>query len=126
VVPVHSRLIATTAEASIDAAKLGAGVTRVLSYQVEDAVRKGELVTILEDFEPPPIPVSLVYRGGGMIPLKLRAFLDFMTPRLRASLSQAKSRSAKPQGRPEENEADTAPAASTGPRKSRKAADQSA
>ncbi|WP_412066273.1 LysR family transcriptional regulator [Rhizobium sp. SYY.PMSO] len=87
-VPVHSRFVATTAEASINAAKLGAGVTRVLSYQIEDAVRKGELVIVLEEFEPPPIPVSLVYRGGGMIPLKLRAFLDFMTPRLRALLSQ--------------------------------------
>jgi DNA-binding transcriptional LysR family regulator len=87
-VPVHSRFVATTAEASIDAAKLGAGVTRVLSYQIDDAVRKGELLVVLEEFEPPPIPVSLVYRGGGMIPLKLRAFLDFMAPRLRARLSQ--------------------------------------
>ena len=58
VVPVHTRLTATTAEASIDAAKLGAGITRVLSYQVADAIQKGELVLALEEYEPPPIPVS--------------------------------------------------------------------
>jgi DNA-binding transcriptional LysR family regulator len=86
-VPIHSRLVTTTAEAAIDAAKLGAGITRVLSYQVEEAVRSGELVLALEQYEPASIPVSLVYRGGGLIPLKLRAFIDFVTPRLRACLS---------------------------------------
>lgn len=91
VVPVHSRLTATTAEASIDAAKLGAGITRVLSYQVADAIQKGELVLALEKYEPPPIPVSLVYHGGGLIPLKLRAFMDFVAPRLRARLSQSEA-----------------------------------
>lgn len=88
VVPIHTRLTATTAEASIDAAKLGAGITRVLSYQVEDAVRRGELSLALEEYEPAAIPASLVYRGGGLIPLKLRAFIDFVAPRLRARLNQ--------------------------------------
>ena len=37
-VPVHSRLSVNTAEAAIDAAAAGVGVTRVLSYQVAQAV----------------------------------------------------------------------------------------
>jgi DNA-binding transcriptional LysR family regulator len=94
VVPIHTRLTATTAEATIDAAKLGAGLTQVLSYQVEDAFRKGELVLALEQYEPPPTPVSLVFRGGGLVPLKLRAFMDFVAPRLRARLNQADAYSA--------------------------------
>ena len=77
VVPVHTRLTATTAEASIDAAKLGAGITRVLSYQVADAIQKGELVLALEEYEPPPIPVSLVYRGGGLIPAQASSLYGF-------------------------------------------------
>jgi DNA-binding transcriptional LysR family regulator len=89
IVPVHSRLIATTAEASIDAAKLGAGITRVLSYQVADAVRAGEIEIILEEYEPAPIPISLVYQGTGLVTLKVRAFMDFVTPRLRARLNQS-------------------------------------
>ena len=35
-------------------------------------------------FEPPPLPVNLVYLGGGLLPLKVRAFLDFAAPRLKA------------------------------------------
>ena len=85
-VPIRSRLVVNTAEAAIDAAKLGAGVTRVLSYQIENAIQDGSLVIALKKFEPVPLPVSLVYTGQRLLPLKLRAFLDFSAPRLRASL----------------------------------------
>ncbi len=85
-VPVRSRLMVNTAEAAIDAAVLGAGVTRVLSYQVEKAIRAGSLATALKKFEPAALPVSLLYAGQRLLPLKLRAFLDFAAPRLRTSL----------------------------------------
>jgi DNA-binding transcriptional LysR family regulator len=87
-VSIHSRLIVNTAEAAIDAAIAGVGVTRVLSYQIADAARAGTLAVALEEFEPAPWPVSLVYAGQGLLPLKLRAFLDFAAPRLKARLSQ--------------------------------------
>jgi DNA-binding transcriptional LysR family regulator len=77
-----------TAEAAIDAAIAGLGVTRVLSYQIANAFRDGALKMALREFEPAPVPVSLVYAGGRLLPLKLRAFLDFATPRLRAMLSE--------------------------------------
>jgi DNA-binding transcriptional LysR family regulator len=83
-VAVHSRLIVNTAEAAVDAAIAGLGVTRVLSYQIETALRSGTLRSTLRKFEPAPRPVSLVYSGQGLLPLKLRAFLDFAAPRLRA------------------------------------------
>ncbi len=86
-VPVRSRLTINTAEAAIDAATAGVGIARVLSYQVADAVRTGALKLILEDFEPEPWPVSLVHAGRGLLPLKLRAFLDFAAPRLKARLA---------------------------------------
>jgi DNA-binding transcriptional LysR family regulator len=85
-VPIRSRLIVNTAEAAIDAAISGAGVTRVLSYQIEDA-RCAELLQVtLQEFEPKPIPVSLVYMSQGRLPQKLRAFLDFAAPRLRGRI----------------------------------------
>jgi len=83
-IAIHARLIVNTAEAAIDAAIAGVGITRVLSYQIVDAVRAGTLVMVLEDFEPVPMPVSLVYAAQGLLPLKLRAFIDFAVPRLRA------------------------------------------
>jgi DNA-binding transcriptional LysR family regulator len=86
-VAVHSRLIVNTAEAAIDAAITGLGITRVLSYQVADALRTGALLLALREFEPPPVPVSLVHAGQGRLALKLRAILDFAAPRLRARLS---------------------------------------
>ncbi len=82
-VPVHSRLSVTTAEAAVDAAVAELGVTRILSYQAARAIEAGDLQIVLEDFEPPPWPVSAIYIAQGPAPLKLRAFLDFAVPKLR-------------------------------------------
>ena len=88
-IPIHSRLIVNTAEAAIDAAIAGVGLTRVLSYQIAAAVQAGTLVVVLKKFEGAPAPISLVYAGGRRLPLKLRAFLDFAAPRLRARMRAA-------------------------------------
>jgi DNA-binding transcriptional LysR family regulator len=87
-IDVHSRLIVNTAEAALDAAVAGVGLTRLLSYQAADALRAGKLHAVLEKFEPPVWPLSLVYPGQGLLPLKLRAFLDFAVPRLKSRLEQ--------------------------------------
>jgi DNA-binding transcriptional LysR family regulator len=86
VVPIRSRLAVNTAEAAVDAAVAGLGITRVLSYQAARAEKAGLLVPLLADFEPQPAPVHLVYPSQGLVPLKLRALIDFATPRLRATL----------------------------------------
>lgn len=88
-VPVRSRLQVNTAEAAIDAAIAGLGLTKVLSYQADAAVRSGALRVVLEPFEPPPWPVSLVHAGQGRLPVKLRAFLDFAAPRLKERLARS-------------------------------------
>lgn len=93
-VPIKSRLTVNTAEAAIDAAAAGVGITRVLSYQAAGAVEDGRLTILLQEFEPAPSPVSLVHAGQGLLPLKLRVFLDFAAPRLRERL--ARSRLASP------------------------------
>jgi DNA-binding transcriptional LysR family regulator len=85
--PVRSRLSVNTAEAALDAAIAGAGVTRVLSYQAAKAVEEGRLRIVLEAFEPAPVPVSLIHAAQGLLPLKTRSFIDFAAPRLRGSLA---------------------------------------
>jgi len=80
------RLQINTAEAAIDAAIGGLGVTNVLSYQVARAVEEGKLRIVLQDFEPPPIPIHLIHAHQGLLPLKMRRFLDFAAPRIRKSL----------------------------------------
>ena len=84
--PVRVRLAVTTAEAAIDAAVAGIGVTRLLSYQVAEAVARGALRIVLEQYEREPIPVSMLHAGTGMLPLKVRAFRDFAVPRLRSAM----------------------------------------
>ena len=88
-VAIRSRLSVNTAEAAIDAAIAGLGVTRVLSYQIAYARRMGLLDIVLQKFEPAPSPVSLVYAAQGLLPLKLRAFLDFAAPRLKTAMLQS-------------------------------------
>ena len=86
-VAIRPRLGVNTAEALIEAATAGLGVARIISYQAAAAIREGRLIAILNDYAPDPIPVHLVHTGPPLLPLKLRAFLDFTTPRLRATLA---------------------------------------
>ena len=60
---------------------------RTVSYQVADYVRDNLLQLLLEAYEPTPRPVHLVYDEQKRLPLKLRAFVDFVVPRLRDRLT---------------------------------------
>ena len=84
---IRSRLSVNTAEAAIDGAVAGLGVTRVLSYQVARAVLDSRIQVVLADYEPAPSPVSLIRGPQGLTPLKVRMALDFAAPRLRARLA---------------------------------------
>jgi DNA-binding transcriptional LysR family regulator len=86
-VAVRPRFTVNTADAAIAAAIASAGITRVLSYQVRAPVAAGVLQLILRPYEPELLPVHAVYPGQSLLPLKLRAFLDFAAPRLKTSLS---------------------------------------
>lgn len=86
-VPIQSRLCVNTSEAAVLAAIAGAGLTRVMSYKMDTARRAGSLELVLEAFEPEPLPVHIVYSPRKPVPLKLRAFLNWVTPRLKAKLA---------------------------------------
>ena len=83
----RSRLSVNTIDAAIDAALAGAGLVRAVSYQVADHVRAGRLALVLEAFAPKHRPVHMVYDAQSRLPLKLRAFVDFVVPRLRQRLN---------------------------------------
>ncbi len=85
-VSVRSRLVVNGAEAAVDAAAAGLGVTRVFSYQCQLAESAGHLVRVLQRYEPPGRAVQLVYPGQSRVPVKLRAFLDVAVPRLQERL----------------------------------------
>ncbi|QXH79275.1 LysR family transcriptional regulator [Pseudomonas salmasensis] len=81
-VPIEPRLVVTANNAAINLARLGWGMTRVLSYQVAAAVAAGELELVLEDFEPAPLPIHVVFQQNGRVPAKVNTFVDFLRQRL--------------------------------------------
>jgi DNA-binding transcriptional LysR family regulator len=81
-----ARLSVNMIDAAIDAGLAGTGLIRAVSYQVADFVRAHRLTIVLEAFEPSPIPVHLIYDRQSRLPLKMRAFIDFVVPRLRERL----------------------------------------
>lgn len=85
------RVRGNTASASITAALGGLGITRALDFQVAEHLRSGALVRILENYEIDPLPVHLIYVRQGLVPLKLRVFLDWIAPRLRQKLVEVGS-----------------------------------
>ena len=89
VAPIRSRLCVNTSEAAVLAAIEGTGLARVMSYKMDAAKRAGRLAIVLEEFEPDPLPVHIVYAPRKPVPIKQRAFLNWMTPRLKARLTMA-------------------------------------
>lgn len=85
--PLRPRFVVNTAAAALDAAIADAGILRVLSYQAARDIVAGRLVPVLPDFVPEPLPVHVVHAPQPLLPRKLRTFLEFAVPRLRATLS---------------------------------------
>ena len=81
-VSLRPRLEINDAAAAINAAVAGEGITSVLCYMVGQKIRSGELVPVLEAYWPAPAPVQIVYPHSRLLAAKVRAFVDFATPRL--------------------------------------------
>ena len=66
----------------IAAAEAGLGLTRCLAYQAVAGLQAGRLRIVLAAYEPPPVPVHIVYPAGRRAPAKVRAFVAFARERL--------------------------------------------
>jgi DNA-binding transcriptional LysR family regulator len=87
-IPFTPRLVINSIRGAVASAVDGHGVTRVMSYHVAEHVREGALKIVLTDYEHPPLPVHLVSPQGRLSVPKVRAFMDFATPRLRSHLAR--------------------------------------
>lgn len=85
---IMPRLVVNTVEAAVASAVEGHGLTRVFSYQVADEVRDGRLVNVLIDPPAAALPVHLLTPEGRLSVPKVRAFVDFAVPRLKAELAR--------------------------------------
>jgi len=73
------RLVTNSADAAIQYAERDGGLTRVLAYQAAEAIRAGRLRIVLARFEPPPLPIHVVYPTSRLLSAKVRAFIDLVT-----------------------------------------------
>lgn len=75
-IPVKPRLATSCNEQAIAAASQGVGVTRLLSYMVEQQLAEGSLVELLPEFALPSVPIQALQRQGLLASRKVRAFID--------------------------------------------------
>ena len=81
-VAIEPRVEVNDAAAALQMAEANHGITIALSYMAAESLRAGDLVPVLPNFLPPPVPVQLVYPQARLVAGKVRAFIDFAAPRL--------------------------------------------
>jgi DNA-binding transcriptional LysR family regulator len=81
---IPPRLVCNQVRAARLACLQSVGVTRLMHYQVADALADGRLVRILENFEPLDLPIQLVYPHSLQLSPRVRAFVEWACPQLQA------------------------------------------
>lgn len=54
----------------------GMGICQVPGYMVTDELASGRLVELLPGLRPPPLPISLVYPSGRLVPARVRVAIE--------------------------------------------------
>ena len=88
-IPIHAKTVLTCNQAysSMDACVAGLGFGVFLSYMIRPLEREGKLKVVLREFEPPPLPVSIVYPHARLLSTRVRVFVDWLTKRLPQALA---------------------------------------
>jgi DNA-binding transcriptional LysR family regulator len=75
------RFATNSADAAIQYAEQGGGLTRVLAYQAAEAIKARRLQIVLAKFEQPALPIHIVYPTSRLLSAKVRAFIDLVVER---------------------------------------------
>lgn len=89
---IAPRLSLNTLAAALAAAEEGWGITRALSYQLDEALAEGRLVELLAEAEDAVLPVHLLHAEGRRPAAKIRSFIDFAAARLAAEADRLLAR----------------------------------
>ena len=82
-IPIISRISCNEIDSSLSACVDGLGLGMFLSYQVGPLRKSGRLKYVLEQFEPEPIPVHVVYAHSALLSNRMHAFVDECVEKLR-------------------------------------------
>lgn len=81
--PVSGNVDANNGDTVGQLAALGMGVARVGAFAVAPEIARGELVPILEQFNPGDVEdVHAIFAGGSSTPARVRVFVDFLVKEL--------------------------------------------
>jgi DNA-binding transcriptional LysR family regulator len=83
-IDVTPALATNQVDAALDACLRGLGPGQFLCYQVQALLDAGKLRRVLQNFEPAPVPIQLVYPHARLLSSNVRAFVDWAVPMLRA------------------------------------------
>jgi DNA-binding transcriptional LysR family regulator len=76
---VAGNIECSSGEALAQLARLGAGIARIGTFTVADELKNGQLVALLEDYNPGDRePLHAVFVGGPAMPARVRVFVDFL------------------------------------------------
>ena len=72
------RFASNSADAALQYAEAGGGMTRVLAYQAAEGLKRGRLKIVLAKYEQPALPIHIVYPTSRLLSAKVRAFIDLV------------------------------------------------
>lgn len=85
-VHIESAFMCNQVKTTVKACVTGLGYGVFFNYQVMPWVRSGELEVVLSDFEPEPLPLSLVYPHTRLMAMRVRALADWLAHDLKQAL----------------------------------------
>ena len=77
-VPINPIYLCNSISAMIEAAKAGVGIAHLSNFHIRESLKKGELVEILKEFAPKPIPLYICLPKREPIPKRVKAFVAFI------------------------------------------------
>lgn len=81
--PVRGNIEANNGETLGQLAAAGVGIARVGAFSIADEIASGQVVPILEDYNPGDVEaIHAVFAGGAGTPARVRVFVDFLAERL--------------------------------------------
>jgi len=86
---IDGRLLTNQVDVALGACLQGLGLGMFYEYQVAEHLRQGRLKAVLTSFETPQLPISILFPSTRQLSLRVRSFVDWAAPRLRARIAGA-------------------------------------
>ncbi|MGF1736429.1 LysR family transcriptional regulator [Photobacterium satsumensis] len=81
-IPVSGPFRSNSGETNLEIALGGLGITQLPIWMVEEHLKEGRLVQVLNEYQSDKIPINAIYPQNRYTPLKVRCFIDFIQERL--------------------------------------------